>query len=238
MLGGMLLGLALGAAAQDGGSQLDRIEVTGSRITYEDLVGTPAISITRPGDYLLQELKLVNDSRDEAMRERELHETIAAMLAGAKGRYELLHGEAYRVQLDATNHRVEVEADAKRPDTSALTLYLRTAVGPEPAGAEARIRALRGFAQEAKRVGRTEIDLVGDTALGMNRPERYRHEVLAAIAQDAQRVTNTMQLDCKLSLDGLHGRLEWQRVSAGELMLYIPYELIIEECRTRGDGAG
>jgi hypothetical protein len=228
----MLL-LAGTAVAQDGGSQLDRIEVTGSRLTYDELLGTPAIAITRPGDYLLQEVRLVNDSRDAATRKRELHETIAALLAAAPRDHTVLHGSTYRIALDAGNHRVEVEKDEKRADTSTVSVYLRAPVGAQPSEAEQRIRALRDFASGTRRVGRTEIDLVGETALGMNRPERFRYELLDAIANDARRVTESMQMECRIELEGLNSRLEWERVSAAELLLYIPYTMTIKDCEQR-----
>ena len=221
------------ASAQDDGSTLDRIEVTGSRISYRDLLDTPAIAITRKGDYLLQELKLVNDSRDADTRRNELHETIASLLAASAGRYELLHGDTYRVELERGNHRVEVAKDDERPDTSHVTVSLRATVGDDASQADAAIRALREFATAVKRAGRTEIDLVGDTALGMNRPERYRYELIDAIARDAQRVTEAMKLDCRIALEGLNSRLEWQRVSAAELLLYIPYTMSISDCAPR-----
>jgi hypothetical protein len=220
-------------AQDDGSSTLERIEVTGSRLTYDELLGTPAIAITRPGDYLLQEVRLVNDSRDAEVRKRELHETIAALLAAAPRGTTVLHGDTYRIELDGGNHRVEVEKDEKRADTSTVSVYVRAPVGNLPSEAEERIRALREFASGARRVGRTEIDLVGETALGMNRPERYRYELLDAIAKDARRVTEAMQLDCRIALEGLNSRLEWERVSAAELLLYIPYTMTISECAVR-----
>lgn len=229
----LLLVVGTASAQDDGGSALDRIEVTGSRLTYDELLGTPAIAITRPGDYLLQEVRLVNDSRDADIRKRELHETIAALLGAAPRGYTVLHGDTYRIGLDASNHRVEVEKDEKRADTSKVSVYVRAPVGERPSEAEQRIRALRDFASGARRIGRTEIDLVGETALGMNRPERYRYELLDAIAGDARRVTEAMQLDCRIELEGLNSRLEWERVSAAELLLFIPYTMTMKGCEKR-----
>lgn len=225
-----LLSVASAAGAQEGDSvSLDRIEVTGSRITYRDLLDTPAVSITRAGDYLLQQVKLVNDSRSEALRRDELHATIRALLKAGKGRYALLHGDAYRIELDASMAAIE-PVKAQRADTSEVTLHLRADVG-DPKQAERTIRALREFAANAAMTGRTELQLIDDTALGMHRPERYRYELIDAIAKDSRRIVQTLGIGCSVQLDGLNSRLEWQRVSAAELMLYVPYSMTIDDCK-------
>ena len=55
------IGLATPAMAQEDASALDRIEVTGSQISYRDLLETPAIAITRPGDTVRSSLGLYSD---------------------------------------------------------------------------------------------------------------------------------------------------------------------------------
>ena len=232
----MLLFVTASASAQEEGTALDRIEVTGSRITYRDLLDTPAISITRPGDYLLQEIRLVNDSRAEDIRMRELHQTIVKLLEASGERYRLLHGDAYRIVLDRANHAVEPdepEEDEERPDTSFITLQLRIDLNGRIAEAESIIQEMREFARDAQGVGRTEIETVGETALGMTRPERFRYELIAAIARDTSAVTKALELACRIDIEGLNSRIEWQRVSAAELLLYIPYSMKIAGCRPR-----
>lgn len=227
----ILLFAAAAVSAQEEGTQLDRIEVTGSRITYRDLLDTPAISITRPGDYLLQEIRLVNDSRAEDIRTRELHQTILKLLDAGGDRYRLLHGDAYRAVLDRANHAVEPEEDEERPDTSFITLQLRIDLEGRIAEAESIIQHMREFARDTQGVGRTEIETVGETALGMSRPERFRYELIAAIARDTGEVTKALELACKIDIEGLNSRIEWQRVSAAELLLYIPYSMKVAECQ-------
>ena len=221
---------ALSALAQDEAASLDRIEVTGSRISYRDLLDTPAVSITRPGDYLLQEFRLENDTRDKSGRERELHETIAKLLSAGGGRYGVLFGDAYRITLDRGNYKVDLEEDGKRPDTSGVTLQLRAELGSDARQAEAMALAMQKFLREATRVGRTEVEVVGETAPGMGKPERFRYELISAISQDTTQVMQSLGLQCSVELDGLNSRIEWQRVSAGELLLYIPYTMTINGC--------
>jgi len=100
--------LLAATASADEASTLDRIEVTGSRISYNDLVDTHAISITKRGDYLSQSITLVNDTRDEAGRHREIHGTIEKLIARAGDTYSVLHGDTYPSVLDRANHQVEL----------------------------------------------------------------------------------------------------------------------------------
>lgn len=228
-----LCALTMPAAAQDQDSsdELDTVVVTGSRIGYSDLLDTPAVSLTKPGDYLLQSIVLSNDSRDAEMRKREVHETIAQLIASASGRYVVFYVDEYRVALNRDNYRVELEEDDKRPDSNLVSLQIRVGIGGDPTRAEAIIAEMRRFIRGAKKVGRTEIDIKGDTALVMNKPERFRYELIDAIAKDSKRLMDAMALDCKVDIDGLNSRVEWERASAAELLLYIRYSIAISDCR-------
>lgn len=231
------LALAIGAGticpvlAQDASENLDEIVVTGSRINYSDILDTPAVSLTKPGDYLLQSFTLTSDSRDEAMRKREIHDTIAQMIASAGSRYTLSYIDEYRINLSRDNYRIELEEDGKRPDTSHVTLQLKASVGGDPGKAEAIIAEMRRFIRSANKVGRTEIDVRGDTSLVMNRPERFRYELIDAIAKDSRRLMDAMAMECEIEIDGLNRRVEWERASAAELLLYIRYNVTINQCR-------
>lgn len=228
-----LLSLALPAAAyaQESSDELDTVVVTGSRIGYDDLLDTPAVSLTKPGDYLLQTIVLDNDSRDAEMRKREIHETIAKLIASAGGRYVVFYVDEYRIALNRDNYRVDLEEDGKRPDTNHVPLQIRVGVGGDPAKAEAIIAEMRRFIRGADKVGRTGIEIKGDTSLVMNKPERFRYELIDAIAKDSKRLMDAMALDCKVDLDGLNDRVRWERASAAELLLYIPYRMSISDCR-------
>ena len=230
LMGMILMAASLPVAAQEQAAALDRIEVTGSRISYRDLLETPAIAITKPGDYLLQEFRLENDTRDKAGRTRELHDTISKLISAAGGRYGVLFGDAYRVTLDRGNYRIALEENAKRADTSGVTLQLRADLGADPRQADAIGAAMQKFLREAATVGRTEVEVVGETALGMGKPERYRYDLITAISQDTTQVMQSLGLQCTVELGGLNSRIEWQRVSAGELLLYIPYTMTINGC--------
>lgn len=180
---------------------LDRIEVTGSRISYDDLLDTPAISLTKRGDYLSQSITLINDTRDAAGRRQEIHGTIDKLIARAGSTYTVLHGDTYPVILDRSNHEVELEDDGKRPDVSRVELQVKVALDDASVDGAKQIHALRRFVQDTPKVGRTEIDLSDETALGMNKPERYRYELIAAIAADSHRVGGSIGAGCRIDLE-------------------------------------
>lgn len=220
--------------AQEGDS-LESVVVTGSRISYRDLVDTPAVSITRPGDYLLLPLTLVNDTRNEQGRKDEIHATIQKMLARAGQQFEIVHGETFTTRISKDNYRIALDNDPKRPDVNQVSLFVRTAIAGKPERAEEMTLALRAFIDKAERVGRTEIDVAKETALSLNRPERFRHDIVKAIADDTVKVRTVLGEGCKVLISGLSSRIEWERVSVSELMLYIPYTMDISEC---GEAAG
>jgi hypothetical protein len=224
----LLLPLAGPTAAQE---ELETITVVGSRISYRDLLETPAISLTRPGDWLSLELTLFNDTRNENLRKQELYATIRNMVERAAPRFEVVYPKNYVGKLDATNYKVELDDDAKREDASKVTLVLRTRVeaGGGKAG-EALIAALRDFIEGSDKTDRTEIEAADETGLSMIKPERYRYELLEAIAQDAAKVRERLGTGCLVTLSGLNSRIEWERVSATELLLYIPYTMDVTDC--------
>lgn len=218
------------AIAQDGSERLDTIVVTGSNISYRDLLDTPAVSITRPGDYLLLAITLTNDTRSDKGREDEIQATIRKMLAKAGTRFELVYGETFLTRIDAASARPPLEKDEKRPDVSKVSLFVRTPIDGAPERAAELTRELRSFVNQAERVGRTEIDVDKETALSLTRPERFRLELIKAIAQDTSSIRSELGATCDIAINGLSSRIEWQRVSASELMLYIPYTLEIRGC--------
>lgn len=229
--------LAMGAAlcgqawaSDDGAASLDSIEVTGSRISYRDLLDTPAISITKRGDYLSQSFELINDTRDEAGRKRELYATIAKLLERAGNHYEVLYEDTYPVELSRENYRIELADDSKRPDTSRVTLRVRINIDAAQPDGNRQVESLREFIRTMPKDGRTEVELAADTALGMRKPERYRYELIDAISADAHRVRQSIGAGCTVELGGLNSRIEWERVGPVDLLLYVPYTMDVTGC--------
>lgn len=215
------------AQAEDEGAALDRIEVTGSKLSYRDLLDIPAVAITKRGDYLSQGFTLINDTRSEDGRRKEIDATVRKLIDRAGTRYALVHDDGYARTLKRDSPPVTLIEDPKRPDTARVALRLRVDIDSDD---PQQIEALRRFVRDTPMVGRTEVELDKDTALGMRRPERYRYELIDAIAADSQKIRETMGSGCSVELEGLNTRIDWERVGPLELLLYVPYSMRVVGC--------
>jgi hypothetical protein len=231
MLASLVLALLpIAVVAQDDTVALETIVVTGSRVTYRDLLETPAVSLTRRGDSLRQPFTLHNDSRNADTRRDEIHATIKDMMRRAGDRYRIVYPENFVGALDDSNYRVEIASDEDRPDAGFVELAVDVALEGRSESGERLIRDLRAFIESIEGEGRTEIELGEETALSLVRPERFRHELIAAIAADTAKVRAALGAGCKVQLDGMNSRIEWERVSALQLVLYIPYQMSVMDC--------
>lgn len=207
---------------------LDRIVVTGSRI---DTYGLPAVNIERPADFLAQSVRIVNDSRAPELRSQEILATLQQLQRGARrlGGIELSVGDEYLNALRLDADTLELKTEEKRADTSYLDLYIERRFDPKRPAAD-QIRELREFIRDARMDGRSMLEPKGEIALSLVKPERYRSEILAAIADELQRIRGQFPASCKLDVHGLAGRVQWTRVGTAQLALYIEHEIGMAGC--------
>ena len=209
--------------------ELEEIVVTAQRTqSYE---GVPAVTVRKPADYLVQEIRLVNDSRSPDLRKSEIIGTIDGLLKRATElrNVALSYGEGFLVPIDLSSDALQIIEDQKRSDTSVVDIYVKVTL-TEKDDTKKRIGDLRGFIKQAKLVGRTEIDPTGDVGLSIVNPEKYRAELLAHIAEDNAKLSKAMGGKCEVTVAGLERRIEWQRTGVAELTLYIPYSVEISKC--------
>jgi hypothetical protein len=209
-------------------AQLEEVVVTGSRV---DFYGMPAIAIVKEADFLVQNIRLVNDSRAPDLRRDEIIETIEAMLrrADAMPGMALSYGTGFLEPIDLTDESLELIEDRERIDTSFVDIYAKVEFDAS-GDARDQIAALREFISGAEVVGRTAIEPLGDIGLSIVGPEQYRYEIIRAIADENRRLQEALGSGCKVSVDGLEARVEWERTDVSELTLYIPYGIEISEC--------
>jgi hypothetical protein len=226
----VFLAIAVSAAAP-AVAQLDEIVVTGTRMSGDDYSNIPAVVLLHRADFLVQSIRLTNDTRAEDARIKELHQTIRDMVADAAKRpgIALSYGDEFLIPITADASEVVLSGGGKRPDTSSTSIYVKMALS-EKDDVPAAIAALRAFIKKARISGRTEIEPEGDVGLSLVTPEKYRYEIIGKITEDAKKLRQAVGARCKVQISGLANRVSWQRSDVSELTLYIPYQVQLMEC--------
>jgi hypothetical protein len=212
-------------------AQVGEVVVTGARISGEDYSGIPAVVLQRRADFLVQRIRLTNDTRAEDARIRELHQTIRDMVSDAakKPGIALSYGDEFLIPISATATEVVLSSGGKRPDTSSTSIYVKMALG-EKDNVPAAIASLTSFIKKARISGRTEIEPEGEVGLSLVTPEKYRYDIISRITEDAKKLREAVGSKCRIQLSGLANRVSWQRSDISELTLYIPYQIQLAEC--------
>ena len=214
--------------AQD--TAVEEIVVTGSRVEV-DYYQMPAVTLTRKADFLVQNIRLVNDSRSQDLRKKEIIETIENLIKRSKSLegMALSYGRGFLEPINLDDESLQLLEDRQRTDTSYIDIYGKVALNPDRSP-KAQITSLRDFIAGAKKAGRTEILPLGDIGLSIVGPEQYRYEIIEKIAAENAKVSGLMKADCEITIDGLEGRVQWERTSVSELTLYIPYAMEVSDC--------
>lgn len=217
---GLLVGPAL---AQDSG--VEEVIVTASRISEYDATETPYVALRKRADNLLVQVNVVCDTRDASQRRAELKATLRSMIAAAAKdlSIELGLGQEVVGGIDETMIDTLI-GPAGRPDTSQVTLLVKTRVvaGDTLDSASKRID---DFIAKTPKSGRTEILATSSVNLSLIRPEQYRGEVIALVAQDSLKTASAFGADYGVMVHGLHLPVSWYQSAPLELALYIPYRM-------------
>jgi hypothetical protein len=177
----------------------------------------PAISLRKPADFITLGITLVNDSRQSEMRTQELYATVGKALERAgDGPIELQQNLS---RLEPGNFLLHTYGSGR--DTSGTQVYLRIHLSPD-ISAEKLAQQLIDFAAGMEVVGRTLVQ-TGSTGLAIANPERFRYELVDAIAADLARVKQAMGDDVDYLLLGVDGRLQVLGANASEVEISLPY---------------
>ncbi|MEL6447231.1 MAG: hypothetical protein AAFQ62_04710 [Pseudomonadota bacterium] len=206
---------------------LEEVVVTGSRLSAAN---PPAKRLIRRGDNLLVSVRITNDSRDADVRESEIHETLLGAIRQAnrlKGtEISVITDGGFVVQLNSANYQIDL-SNGSRPDTSRANFSVKTAIPRTGNGAETQVANLKQFVRELKMVGRTEVEVEGDTQITIINPSSYRSAVIKLLGEDVKEVTEALGGDYRVMLGGVDRPVEWARVGAIDVGIYIPYEYLV-----------
>lgn len=226
---GFLVGLAASiASAQE--TALEEIVVTGARVDV-DYYEMPAVTVTKKADFLVQSIRLLNDSRSPDLRKSEIIETIENLIKRSKSMdgMALSYGQGFLEPINLDDESLQLLEDRQRVDTNYINIYAKVALDSDRSS-KAQISDLREFISGAKKAGRTEILPLGDIGLSIIGPEQYRYEIIEKIAAENAKVSRAMDADCEITIGGLEGRVQWERTSVSGLTLYIPYGMEVSNC--------
>jgi hypothetical protein len=206
------------AHAQD----IEEVVVTGVRADAP----IPGAHLKRSGDYILLNVGVSNDSRDEKTRTNEIKETLGAMLAAAARdksiELSVIGDNDLVLPLRLDSATLEL-VGGQRPDTSEATISVKTRIPAQVSNTTALVAKLRDFARGIKPVGRTEIDEEGDFVISIVNPEQYRDEVIELFAADVKKVTSALGSDYKVVARGIDQPIQWVRDGMLGVTIYVPY---------------
>ncbi|WP_298128061.1 hypothetical protein [Brevundimonas sp.] len=197
---------------------------------HSSQVEFPNVQVSRRADNLVVSVRVACDTRDSGQRRSEITQTLAAMAraAGLDAAIELgLDSGGSVVDFDARMiPTLRFHTDDGRPDTSAVTLVIKTPIA-EGDTLEASSARIRAFIAATTGVGRTELRLMDDWEPTVIRPDQYRSTILAAIAADAGTTAGAFGPTYGVEVTGLSRQVTWRQAGPLELMLYIPYQLSV-----------
>lgn len=165
-----LSGVSTAALAQEG-----EIVVTSQRraSAFEDL-SIPHVYLKRRADFAIVSLEVRSDTRDFTARRDEIREALRDLQSRARAEITLalVDDEAGIVRPFSMGAAEELIRADRRPDTSLLTIRLRTPVSANDT-LEQIHRRIEAFVTSAPKPGRVEME-TGDTELTLVNPEQYR----------------------------------------------------------------
>ncbi|MDB5431879.1 MAG: hypothetical protein JWP35_2995 [Caulobacter sp.] len=230
-MAGVALALAGGVGAAYAQNEVNEVVVTGSRLSEFDAGTTPSVALRKRADNVITTVTVICDTRDPEQRKSELKTTLRALIKGAPAAgVELgVEGDDLIGRFDETNLDGAIVGGGK-PDTSAVTLVLKTKIRPEDSFDSATGR-ITGFIKKTPKTGRTEILGASSWDLTLINPQQYRPTVIGLIAADANKAAGEFGPEYGVSVDGLQQPLSWYQSAPLELALYIPYRMNVSHLR-------
>ena len=230
MKGSLLLALGLGLATAAHGQDLQsqEIMVTGSRIEQDDYQrDMPAVGLRRTADFLVQEVIIRGDTRDPKQRAAEIRQMLerAVRMAGQHG-VQLAYGDYILTPLTENNlNEITLSSDI-RPDSQKIEFLVKAPLDGKESGTAAEER-IENYVEAVPEVGRAQMDLAGDSSLSIVGPDQYRVQIADKVMEDARTLSARMGAEYAVTLEGLNMPVLWTRSGPSEVMLYVPYKLVI-----------
>lgn len=223
-----MMGLVLLAAPGAAFAQAEEVIVTAQRSAADDYNSTqPAVGLRRTADFAVQKVTITGDTRDPEKREKEIYATLANAIAQApKSGIQLAYGDVTIQPVTLANYRDLSLVRDSRPDSQKLTLLVKAPLqnGRDAKAAQAAITA---FVKAVKLDGRALVEASDDLTFSVVDPGQYRPAIADVIAADAKAMAAKLGPDYGVEIEGLNRPVEWSRIGLSEVILFIPYKLVI-----------
>jgi hypothetical protein len=195
--------LAVPASAQD--LQNAEVVVTGSRVDQEDYSrDMPAVGLRRTADFLVQQVTIRGDTRDQKQRRQEIHEMLARAIAlASKHGVELAFGDYILTPLTAATVDDLVIKNDTRPDSERVDFLVKAPLAGKESGTAAEQR-ISDYVEAVPEVGRAQMDESGDATLSVVGPDSYRGQIADKVAEDARAMAARMGEGYAVKVEGLN----------------------------------
>ena len=214
------------AVAQDLESM--EVVVTGSRIEQDGYSrDMPAVGLRRSADFLVQEVTIRGDSRDPKLRATEIRQMLqkAVQMAGQHG-VQLAYGDYVLTPLTLQNLDEIVLKNDSRPDSQKVDFLVKAPLSGKEGGAAAE-KHIADYIEAVPEVGRAQMDESGDSSLSIVGPDQYRLQIADKVMDDARSLAAKMGPGYAVTVEGLNMPVLWTRAGLSEVLLYVPYKLVI-----------
>lgn len=227
LIAAALGGVAAPTAAQETNAPgLGEIVVTANRqsarFAQQD---RPVVGLRRQADSAVMQVSVVSDTREEAVRKREIHAVLLAALdrAAAAG-VELVRGDFQLIPVTKANYENIQLVSAGRVDTSQAVIMIKTRLS---GSALATAEKLKAFIKSVPKDGRGAMEQRGELTLTVINPDQYRDTIIQLVADNARRYAAMFGADYAVQVAGIDGQINWSQVSDTDVFLYVPYRYTI-----------
>jgi hypothetical protein len=179
--------------------------VTGSRVDQEDYSrDMPAVGLRRTADFLVQQVTIRGDTRDQKQRRQEIHEMLARAIAlASKHGVELAFGDYILAPLTAATVDDLVITNDTRPDSERVDFLVKAPLAGKESGTAAEQR-ISDYVEAVPEVGRAQMDESGDATLSVVGPDSYRGQIADKVADDARAMAARMGEGYAVKVEGLN----------------------------------
>lgn len=214
------------AAAQSDALQ-ETIVVTGMRIDSDNTSNStmPNVTLRVPADFVLFEASFINSDLEAKARKDDLEQAFNTVLHNDRERNDIELSIGDSEQAYPIESATFDEIYSPYGQRSTFNLAMRVDVREGDTYDDVRARA-EAFIDGVPEFGRVQSYIDDEQYIGLRNPDRYRPDLIAAIAKDVDTMSKAFKAS-EVTVLGLEKRTITQPTGALSLDVFIPYDLTI-----------